>query len=190
MSTTNLFVELIVIGVGALAWFVLAILSIFGYEWLLALPADKSAALFAAIPLLAFTYLLGIITDRLSDGLFEKLWTDDLRNDYFDERVDYYNARRIVLTKSERLAELLEYGRSRLRICRGWAFNAILIVLALNLFIWLRLPETAPRLALTIAGSIIFLLIAWSCQYAWKKLSHSEYRKVKEQAAFMGGAGR
>jgi len=33
MGTTDLFVELIVIGIGATAWVVLATFSIFGYEW-------------------------------------------------------------------------------------------------------------------------------------------------------------
>ena len=39
MSTTNLFVELIVIGVGVLAWVILLIGSVFGYAWV---PVDTA----------------------------------------------------------------------------------------------------------------------------------------------------
>ena len=38
MSTTDLFVDLMVIGIGAAIWLILLIFSIFGYEWV---PVDQ-----------------------------------------------------------------------------------------------------------------------------------------------------
>ena len=67
MNTTNLFVELIVSGVGAAIWVCLLVLLLFDVDRsaLVAL----SAMPVLAIPALAVVYLLGILTDRLSDVL-------------------------------------------------------------------------------------------------------------------------
>lgn len=75
MSTTDLFVELMVIGIGASIWLILFIFSIFGYEWV---PVDRVASLFALIPVAAVVYVLGIIVDRIADTIFEKLWGQTL----------------------------------------------------------------------------------------------------------------
>ena len=67
MNTTNLFVEVIVSGVGAAIWVCLLVLLLFDVD-LSALVA-LSAMPVLAIPALAVVYLLGILTDRLSDVL-------------------------------------------------------------------------------------------------------------------------
>jgi len=182
MSTTNLFVELIVIGVGALAWIVLLVLSLFGWNWV---PTEKVFSTVAIVPLVSLIYVLGIVSDRIADTLFEHWWNDDLRKGRFPEINDYHAARRQILTGSERLSDLLEYGRSRLRICRGCALNAVLIAVALNLFIWLRLPGSPLALSLSLFGTVAALLFAIASWYTWKKLTVTEYRKVEEQAAFL-----
>ena len=69
MSTTNLFVELIVIGIGAAIWVVLAALAVFGYSWV---PLDQVFSTFAAAPFLGVVYVLGIILDRVADAVFER----------------------------------------------------------------------------------------------------------------------
>ena len=60
MSTTSLFVELIVVGVGAAIWLTLLTLALFGYGWV-QVPADKALSIPAAIPILAVVYVLGIV---------------------------------------------------------------------------------------------------------------------------------
>jgi len=182
MSTTNLFVELIVIGVGAVTWLLLFVFSLFGYAWV---PTEYVLSAIAAIPALAVVYVLGIISDRLADALFGLIWSDDLINPYFKDRKEYYNARRIILTRSERLSDLLEYGRSRLRICRGWAFNSILISIGLNFFIWTNFSGSSFTLTVSVFGTIFLLLIALGAWFAWRNLTQNEYRKIKEQAAFI-----
>ncbi len=52
MSTTSLFVELIVVGVGAAIWLALLTLALFGYEWV-QVPADKALSIPAAIATLS-----------------------------------------------------------------------------------------------------------------------------------------
>lgn len=182
VNTTNLFVELIVIGVGASVWLVLLTLAVFGYAWV---PVDQLLTPFAAVPILAVIYVLGIVSDRVADAVFESIWSDDLRTPYFRQRKEYYDARRLILTRSERLSDLLEYGRSRLRICRGWAFNSILIAVTHNLLLWLRLADEALAPSISVFGSIALLTFSYAAWFSWKKLSENEYRKIKEQAQFI-----
>jgi len=184
MNTTNLFVELIVIGVGAFMWLVLFVLSVFGFAWV---PLERLLSPAATIPILAVIYVLGIISDRIADTVFEWLWSDDLRGYHFKDRREYYNARRLVLTHSERLSDLLEYGRSRLRICRGWAFNLMVVTIGLNTFLWTHLSDKPCAWSISVFGSISFLLFALTAWFAWRKLILSEYRKINEQAEFIIG---
>lgn len=63
MSTTNLFVELVVIGVGAAIWIVLLGLAVIGCEWATDIEA---VSLVAIVPTLAVVYVLGIVSDGLT----------------------------------------------------------------------------------------------------------------------------
>ena len=118
MSTTNLFVELLVIGVGAVCWVGMLIMGIFGVEWF---EAELLQSYPILVVLLAIVYLLGIISDRLADYVFDKLFSGALRTRYFHEKREYQDARRLIFSSSNRLADMHEYGRTRIRICRGWA---------------------------------------------------------------------
>ncbi len=113
----------------------------------------------------------------------------DVARPQFADIQAYYSARRDILTKSERLSELLEYGRSRLRICRGWVLNAVLILLALNLFVWVRLRGWNGATRLSILVSALLLMLAAGCWYSWWSLSAAEYRKVKSQSRYLADRG-
>jgi len=181
MSTTNLFVELIVIGVGAVFWIALVILSVFNYTWV---PFDKIISLPTLVPALSVIYVLGIVVDRLADWIFH-FWAESLCRKWFESLEEYHAARTLIYTRAESLRDLFEYSRSRLRICRGWALNCILIVSSLNLFIWVRLPADEVRLKLSMFGSLslgIFALGAWR---AWYGLANNEYRRLLEQSTLL-----
>lgn len=40
---------------------------------------------------------------------------------------EYHTARRTIVVHAEPMYRLRQYGRSRMRICRGWALNAALL---------------------------------------------------------------
>ena len=182
MGTTNLFVELVVIGVGVLIWLVLFAFTILGFP-----PPDfRDGVLFAsAIPLLAITYVAGIIWDRIVDQLFEGIWVDNWRSDYFPTKIDYYNARRTILTKSERLSELLEYGRSRMRICRAWVINSILIGISLDTLLVVRFSDNNNLAAMLFTATSVCMALSIGAWFAWAGMVKTEYRKVKEQSIFL-----
>ncbi len=182
MQTTNLFVELIVIGVGTAAWVALLALSLFGA------PASLPEHLFstqALVPLLVLVYLLGILTDRAADWIFQRLFGNGSARICFDSKEDYFSARRTILMDSERLSGDLRYDRSRLRICRGWALNAFLIAICLSCLIWARFSEHPQALWLSIGGTLFFLALSAACIQAWRALRNKEYRKTKRIAKWL-----
>ena len=64
MTTTTLFVELVVIGLHSILWIGLLVLTFAGYQnpaW------EKLLTLNLAVPALGVTYVLGIVIDRLCD---------------------------------------------------------------------------------------------------------------------------
>ncbi len=182
MSTTSLFVELIVIGSGVFLWLATTALALFGAG---AVPISQTVLIASAIPALSVIYVLGIVWDRLADWLFGRLWGDGLRSSEFDNIGEYYDARRLILTGSPALSELLEYGRSRLRICRGWALNAPLIGVSLE-YVLLTTPDlVANTLAACVAAAVFSSALTFGCWFAWSSLTRSEYRKVREQAQYI-----
>ena len=132
MNTTDLFVELIIIGIGGAIWMCLLIFGMFGYDWV---PLDETLALAALIPFLSVAYVLGIVIDRVADTVFEKVWYPSLLKKVYETEKEFLDDKRLVYIHPGRLGDLLEYGRSRLRICRGWTLNAVLILVSLDFFI-------------------------------------------------------
>lgn len=182
MNTTNLFVELVVIGVGVIVWLALFVFSFVG----LSLTELNSTLLISsALPVLAFIYVLGIIWDRFIDYVFDRFWGDSLQNEHFKDRNEYYNARRNILINSEPLSDLLEYGRSRMRICRGWSANAIMIGINLNLYLWLQHSDYSHVTNISIIGSLLSLVLAVASYFAWRNLTRVEYRKIKDQSKYI-----
>ena len=179
MNTTNLFVELVVIGVGILAALILLVLSIFGYEWVSWNIITSPTIL---IPLLSVTYLLGIVVDRIADLLFKK-WNRDLRLQIFPNNHEYHLARNYVYQfAGEQVIALFLYGRSRLRICRAWSLNCILLAVSLIVFIWTRLSQVSneTRISITIFGTAFFVIGAIANFLTWRKLADNDYKRLFE----------
>jgi hypothetical protein len=182
MGTTELFVELVVIGIGAFIWMVIATLSIFGYAWV---PLDRLLSVSALIPFLSIVYIVGIITDRISDVIFESLWVPKLQRKYYSSPNAPREDRRLIYSENEYLANLIEYGRSRLRICRGWAFNSVLIIIAVNFFIVAQVTNRDLQNKLFIWINILVGFIAFFSWYTWYKLLDTQYHRLRDDADFI-----
>ncbi|MEO0458002.1 MAG: hypothetical protein AAF152_15680 [Cyanobacteria bacterium P01_A01_bin.114] len=182
MNTTDLFVELIVIGVGGIIWVAILVLGIFGYDWV---PFNQVLSLPSLLPILAITYIFGIVTDRLADELFDKIWKPALAQRVYAKDGDDYDDRRYIYLRSERLANLLEYGRSRLRICRGWTLNTLLILISLNLFIQRQVTASSTKLTMFVFSNVFLILLTYGLWFSWRQLALADYRKVKRQSAWL-----
>jgi hypothetical protein len=182
MSTTDLFVELIIIGIGTAIWLFLLLLSVFGYDWI---PLEEASSLAALIPALSVVYVLGIVIDRVADTVFDKLWNPSHLRKVYDKQEEYFDDKQLIYIHPGRLGNLMEYGRSRLRICRGWALNGALILVSLNIFIWTRIHDYYLRPKLSVFCSLIIGLFTYGNWFSWRQLNLTNYRKVQKQSAFL-----
>jgi hypothetical protein len=150
MTTTAVFAEILVGGIGALIWVVLIALSI-------ARPSTADAAAFfshkdwaaPALPLLlAVAYALGIIVDRVADSLFRKA----VRKAHKESKT-----RLRVLARGDKVTDFIEYIRSRLRIARVTTLNLILITLTAPLSL-----KPAPAFATFVVLAALTLAAAFT----------------------------
>lgn len=177
MNTTALFVELLVIGLGVTIWLVLLIAAVFGYTFS---NLASNVSIFALAPIFGIAYLLGIVVDRIAYELFRGL-EKRIRNRIIpgSGASPTSDRERFVLTNSEVLRDQIIYNRSRLRLCRSWIINFILI--ALSSAIWGYAVEQYNSFVLTLLGVTFALLTFWT----WRKLSEDYYTNVKESYEYL-----
>ncbi len=183
MNTTNVFVELLVIGLGALVAGLL-VLGVAMEPGVLhpgaLVEAGTSLAVF--VPLLAAAYVLGILVDRLADRVFAG-WASRIRHRHFESDDAYHDARRTIVYYSEPMYRIRQYGRSRMRICRGWAVNAVLLLVPANWYV-ARAADAGRGRALVLVNAAL-LLVLLGTTFSWRVLAHGEYRKIRGGAEFI-----
>ena len=160
LATTAVVAEILIIGLEVEAWLVLAVLTVFGHEWLLELDGAKDFATLLTLVALALAYVLGIVVDRLADTLadsFEdtKVGTrvkkklmkqrkkrEPIKN---ESKPKIATMRMRVMQASDGLTRFLDYQRSRWRIARATVLN------------------------LAIAGPVaaLYLLVGTEVDWAW-----------------------
>ncbi|HVP55228.1 MAG TPA: hypothetical protein VMU45_09560 [Candidatus Eisenbacteria bacterium] len=157
MATTQLFVELLVIGFGVTAWLVLFVAAALGWQ-----PSQFSQHLggVALVPLSALAYVLGIIVDRIARELFARVSGTALAHPPGTPVAD---AELLICEKSERLWNSCAYNRSRFRICRAWTLNFAMIAVAYAT--WnarVRIHDWRHSAAVTALAFLCSLLAAWA----------------------------
>lgn len=144
MSTTQLFAELLIIGVGALIWIALLVAAITGWQFN---QSVLEKILFSLWPVLAvITYVFGILLDRIVYSVFDHK-KNEIKCDVFYEKHDYLPAKisketdppanvieKIVSDSSDHLRSMIDYNKSRGRICRSWCINFMLIGITFSIW--------------------------------------------------------
>ena len=182
MKSSSYIIELLVAGAGAVAWMLLFVFAFLGYDWF---PMDLVKEAGIVLALSPFVYVIGVITDRLVDNLFDKLFKENYHNPLFLGKEEYILARTRIYLTSDSLRDLLEYGKARTRICRAWAFNSLMIMLAGDLFLLLGhapITEVADRWMYAAVITVIFALSTYLSFKAWKTLSTKEAEFLKIQS--------
>ena len=128
MSTTSLFVEILIIGLQALVWVGLLICAKWNFSTIVEILEDykEFSALFTTF-LLSIAYVLGIFIDRLADN-FYKIFRYSGRTNNLDLKVG--EMRLHIMHNSEGIAKFLEYQRHRLRIARATVLNLLITSIA------------------------------------------------------------
>jgi len=178
MGMTNVFVELVIIGIGASIWIIEAFLVFFGS--VLSIPnVNEEIIIIFSFPTIAIVYVIGIVLDRISDNLATRLWGNKCRNEVFGDEQNYYKAITFLEMKSERITIKLEYAKSRIRILRGWLFQIPLIQLFTSILLLKSIIVNKISFILLI-NSVFFLLI-FIFWFAWIKTQETTFKAIKNQ---------
>lgn len=104
-------------------------------------------------------YVPGIVVDRLAHGLFKALEMHSSGRAGLQKPEE---TERYVVASSKALGRQIQCNRSRLRICRPWTLNALLVSLAF--VVWNARVEAVPflpSLVLVGVGVAACILMAW-----------------------------
>lgn len=183
MSTTQLFVELLITGFGGLVWLVIFICSICGINMEQVFNYNYST--FFIIPVSGFAYVLGILIDRLGYQLFIKY---EKRNipivfensaDYPKDKTGITYAEPIItyiMHKSKHLENQMMYNRTRLRLSRSWILNFFFIAIALFCY---YLTQDNGNCEIFIVLSVLTLVLCIYAFFIWKTLARDYFKNIK-----------
>lgn len=184
MNTTNVFAELLIIGVETIAWIALLFFTLFGYVWI---DFGTFNNLAIVIPLVALAYVLGIMMDRLSDALLFGL-DHAIRLQVMGERIaeSFGQLRSFVLSRSPYLSADLDYLRSRLRIMRSSIINFGLLGITGTAFILTRIQIALDTQYWAAAAALFTGAVLSSLSfYAWRASAITYYLRLKTAFAVL-----
>ena len=188
MSTTTLFVELLIIGFQACVWLFLVVCSTIGVNSINFIADKFSEYPTLTTPLVfALAYVLGIFFDKLAKWLLEESWNGGClkslkrrigtcnRNERRDEYQEKYAY--VMVRKGQPMTDLA-YARSKVRILRASIINIPLITLAVMLYMYSYLKNIPDKWILIslgvtfLDGIAVTLLFIWL--YAYNEVLHQE----------------
>ncbi|ALO91219.1 hypothetical protein SHL15_9286 [Streptomyces hygroscopicus subsp. limoneus] len=175
-AATAMFVEVLVVGIGALTAAVLLLIALIGPAPTAKLAPVAGSSAAAAVGLAA-AYAVGILVDRAADSILTP-HRRRLRTHYFPSNTAYAQAR-LRLADMPVLAARADYARSRMRICRGWTLNTLALALTADLATLRYSIEHRPFILG--ATSALGIATAFGFYRAWRTLTVTGYRKLAEQ---------
>ena len=180
MKTTAIFAELLIVGLQATVWLIFAGLVFFEVSAFDAALFDelKSWAALITIFVLSFSYVIGIIIDRVADSLFNHV-DRRLRNKYLIKSKQPVAVMRLyIMSKNEGVSDFLDYVRSRLRLARSTVLNVILIIffVALWYFTSSKFESNSIIVFLFLSGIPLLVLTI----FTWFRISKTYYKRLTQ----------
>ncbi|WP_158709112.1 hypothetical protein [Streptomyces globisporus] len=172
-----MFVEVLVVGIGSLAALAVFFVSLAGVNNASRLAPLAESTVIAGLSL-AFAYALGILVDRGADSILASK-RRQFRARYFASSATYAEAKKAISSNPDLMARA-DYARSRMRICRGWVFNSLLLFIAID-FAIMRFPLEG-RILMISATTVIGFLLVLGFYVAWRNITLTSYRKLALQA--------
>ena len=180
MSVTTLYAELVVVGTGALLFVLLLVYAFFGASWVPNLSADTVGKVVSLVPVLSAVYLLGIINVNISHLIFDGL-EKHLRRKLLGKR-KYGEVRNELYTLAnvQNFVHDFEFRRSKVRICRGWYLNCVLIMVALLACF----GNGRTSLQVTVFGCVALAFLAAGAFVSWYTATTTELEWLQSFAQY------
>lgn len=166
METTALYVEYIVIGMETLSWIVMSIFIIVGDSFKEVIKYCVSNIL-SSIVVIIVCYVLGLVTDRIADKLFEK------RRKNIKDNFEFQAQTSIAIWEDYSNSSYANFTLSRIRILRSTTINSIFIGIPGTF-----LSYKYFNIGLSIFTIIISILVFFGANSAHKNLLDNYYRKT------------
>lgn len=166
METTALYVEYIVIGMETLSWIIMSIFIIVGDSFKKIMNYCISNILPSIIAIIV-CYVLGLVTDRIADKIFEK------RRKNIKDSFEFHAKTSIAIWEDYTNSSYANFTLSRIRILRSTTINSIIIGI-IGAFLSYKYFNIVLSL---------FILIICGCMFggsnsAHKSLLNNYYRKT------------
>ncbi|MBN8580812.1 MAG: hypothetical protein J0L96_09080 [Anaerolineae bacterium] len=177
MATTVVFVEILIIGLQALIWFVLFFIALVDLSWI-SLNTFKGWENLTTLLILAFSYTLGIIVDRIADTLFSPLDNKICGNAITNKTVPVWKMRLFIMTQDNGITKYLEYIRSRLRIARSTTLNIALIIIS---FIVNNINGLFGQFNwITVFGVFVGIAVVTLSFFSWRSMTRNYYERLSQ----------
>lgn len=168
MSTTSLYVELIIIGMEAVMW--IASLSIYFTDIkYISIIAKISEKLPASLFLAGVMYILGLVIDRISDLAFTKMESRIRKN------VGLKAKSSILIWKESNQEEYFKFTRSKIRILRSSIINIPIIMISVALNILKYYQQGCALFLFVLIVGIILSCFTWM---GYKQTVRNFYNKA------------
>ena len=174
MSSTAMFVEILIIGIQTAIGITICLITCCGSTWISEILIHvKNWESLITIILLAIIYTVGIIVDRIGDSFFlfvnpkrilqKNLWIQQwIEQAHTDIRIK-------ILAQEGQVSTLIDYIRSRIRILRATSLNIVMITISIVAYIVIRLQTNTAMIkwglvvVIITSGSVLFLItvITW-----------------------------
>lgn len=181
MKTTEVFVEILIIGFGPVVAAIVGVHS---------LSAATFVGIFKLHPSIVIVvgsivcFIFGVVIDRISDSLLSN-YEMGLRQSVLrsaGETVSFQELRSRVYVAVPHIREWAEYGRVRLRVCRGWVVNIVLIVVVYSSALVVKGESVLWNF--NYFAVFVALFVIWiGCVFSWRQLTLSECKRITEEAS-------
>jgi len=173
MSTTVLFVEMLVCGAQAALWVLLAVMAVFGSSEVLALWKQYTTEVGAV--LVVWAYAFGVVFDRLWDLCLKPI-DERIRKKHFPAKATLQAVRKEVFSSESGLPEFVDYIRSRMRIARATFCNTFLSTCAA---LWLIVNQTGKAWSKDYTVTfVVGISLTVLCLYAFKNITENYYKTL------------
>ena len=188
LATTAVFAEILIIGLQVEAWVTLALVSVFGTDWI-DLGGVKDFTALVTVGVLSLAYVLGIVADRLADTVLDRLERTKpgkrikrrlSKSRKVEKPAKIATMRMKVMHESDGMTRFLDYQRSRWRITRATVINLAVAAPLAALYLAVgtdesRLWALAPLLCALVLVPAVYLA-AVRIQDAWVERLVDAYR--------------
>lgn len=154
METTQLYIELIIIGLETFCWISICIINIIGYE-VINIITKILNSFSTSLLLIGILYIIGILMDRLADMIFQK------SENRIREESGLKAKSSFLIWKRFDAQKYSDYSRSKIRILRASIINIPLITISVIWYILIYIENFYDITKYTLFFGMLCTYISW-----------------------------